>query len=178
MFWMVLLLDWSCQDALDTPALPESCEEGHAVNADSFRPFGYAQCLSVKGEASNPSRVTGLFGSCCPTAILRRIGPIIVDSVNAMLRRRSRPHVFKECLEAIAPTVADGNSATAIIAIVGCFRIETAGMHGSPCAVLGSFLLATLRRMFPSHDVALLERVASGQGQRSLTATVRPAFIL
>jgi hypothetical protein len=88
------------------------------------------------GQAPDPSLVPTLLKGRSPAAVLGSIGPVIVDPIDRHSGGRFA-HVFKESLEAVEPTVADENSAAAVIFEVLVFWVETTPLH--PCPALVSW---------------------------------------
>jgi len=83
------------------------------------------------GEALLPT-IIGLDLRGCPAAVLRGVGTIVVFAVYRMAFGWPWLHVFEEGFEAISPTITDDNSPSAIIGIVGAFRIQTSRLNSAP----------------------------------------------
>ncbi len=73
-----------------------------------------------------------------PSAILRRVVTVIVDTINLMIFRRTFAHVCEEAcksaLRAIAakPSVTDANAAPAVVLISASMRTVTTSFHVRP----------------------------------------------
>lgn len=85
----------------------------------------------------SPPAVTSLFQARCPSAIVKTVVSIIIDSVNTVGRGRSRPHVSKKLTE-VVPSFAHCNTATAVVSIMHGSRVHAAALHCSPNPVLRS----------------------------------------
>lgn len=70
-----------------------------------------------------------------PPAILRGISLGIVLSIDRMAGRRSRSHISIERFEAVPPSVAYGDSSSAIVRIIQAIRIVTARLNSRPCLI-------------------------------------------
>jgi hypothetical protein len=75
-----------------------------------------------------------LFSGGRPPAVARLIVTIVVLPINGQLSR-PRPHVGEEIDERIAPTVANGDSASPVAMEPGGFWIEAPGLHPGPDGV-------------------------------------------
>ena len=79
----------------------------------------------------------GLFLHGRPAAITRLIVAVIVDAVNGMGRRGTRPHVCEEVQKAFVPSFANGDTTSTIPMPVLQFGVTAPLAHVNPCAVLG-----------------------------------------
>jgi hypothetical protein len=55
-----------------------------------------------------------LFRSCCPTTVIWRIAFVVILSINAMIIRRTRPHIGIKRGKIFKPSVAYGNTPSPI----------------------------------------------------------------
>lgn len=74
--------------------------------------------------------ISGLDGPCRPSAVVRRVGAIVVDTVQCQAIG-SRPHIGNEIRE-VAPTIAHAYAAPAVVVEVPIVRILAAVLCGSP----------------------------------------------
>lgn len=74
---------------------------------------------------------------CRPSAIARFVIAIVVDSLNRQLTW-STPHVSEERSEAVAPAIADLNSARSIVTKLRAFRVVAALNHRVPHMIFNS----------------------------------------
>ena len=78
-----------------------------------------------------------LLASGCPTAVLRRVWSVIVDSVNAQIGRWAWPHVAVERLKRLYPLGANCNAAPAVRGILAISWIKATLLHACPDVVFG-----------------------------------------
>lgn len=76
------------------------------------------------------SAVVALFRGCCPTHIIRRIGTIVVDTIQRHANR-SRTDIFNKQMD-VPPPFANSNAARSIVLERLAFRIETTIMNAVP----------------------------------------------
>jgi hypothetical protein len=62
------------------------------------------------------SLITSLLGRCRPSTISRLVAAVVVYAIDRMKRRWASAHVGKKGIVRIAPTLADGDSASAVVA--------------------------------------------------------------
>lgn len=93
-----------------------------------------------RSTAPRPSfpAVHSLFVTGRPSAILRRIGSIVVNSVKTQFTGRSLSHIRKKVFERIIPAVADRDSSPTVIAKGAIIRIVAAITHTDPGCILRS----------------------------------------
>src|SRR5262245_58968462 len=82
----------------------------------------------------------------CPNTVFRGIWSVIIKTLQGMLRRRTRTHVREESGKRIgvAPTLTDGDAATAVIRITDMRRRVAATTHLRPGLPFGRLPLAVL----------------------------------
>jgi len=107
-----------------------------AVNAKASAPVGNGVGLAVKRDLSNSGLVVVLLNPRRPLAVVRLVMAFAVDSLNRVLRRRTRPHVLHKGGKGVEPAVANVN-ASLPVARMG--TDTTAFAHGSPDVVFRSF---------------------------------------
>lgn len=87
--------------------------------------------------------IVGLLNCRGPSAIPGRVWPVIVDTVDAVTRRWTRPHVGVEPLEGF-PLGTDGNPATAVVLITTVTWVSASRPHGHPDLILGNLVGETM----------------------------------
>lgn len=104
--------------------------------------------IALTPEPAPRVAVARLLFACCPAAVQRCVRSVVVNAVEAVLRRWSFPHVGQKPCEVIEPFVAHGYSAPAVpfVSRLGAF-IATA-FHLLPDFVLRR--LAPAMRSVPS----------------------------
>ncbi len=96
------------EGAFDRPSVTQSVADGVLRYTKASAPLSDRQCFSVVGEVVILSRVAVLLRDCCPTAVFRRIGSIIIDTVHGT-SIGTIAHVSQEVHKGFAPSLADGN---------------------------------------------------------------------
>jgi hypothetical protein len=104
-------------------------------------------------RAPRLAAIVGLFLLRRPAAILGRVRAVVVDAVERVKLRRTLSHVREERFEAVAPAVADRNSAATVVGVARCLRIQAPVLHLLP--------RAEFRRLAPA--------VRAVRGGRALT---------
>ena len=87
----------------------------------------------IKGVYSEV--VSALFFSCCPSAIIRRIISIVVNTINAVEMRWSLTHIFVKVFKRVYPSGANLDSSATIAGIVFTFGVITSRFHPFPCVI-------------------------------------------
>jgi len=101
------------------------------VNVKRPRPFGDVQCLSVVSQEGVAALVFILLASRNPYAISGFVIPVIILSLDSE-SLWARPHVSKEVLERISPTLANGNPSTSVVFKILILRITAAILYVCP----------------------------------------------
>lgn len=80
------------------------------------------------------SPIMPLFHGCCPTAIIRAIRAVVVETINAMVRRWTRLHILDEVLDDM-PAMAHPDAPSSIIRVFVIPLLVTPGHHRRPYLV-------------------------------------------
>lgn len=108
--------------------------------------------------------VSGLFCSCGPAAIPRRVRTVVVDSLKSVRRARFVAHLANERGEIVAPQIAHFDSPSAIV-LVGRTRLRVAAaVHSCPSLVFRSccrLLGVTMTKISKAQLVVLNSRAAA-----------------
>lgn len=128
-----------------------------------------------------------LLGSRGPSAVIRRVGAVVVDAVQRMIGRWASPHVLQERLVGRAPLVTDANTTPAITRIPLVARIVTAVPHidprlifARPCASSGITVRGLSGASFLAMVATATDCLSSSQGAsgddpfRAALATAAP----
>lgn len=91
---------------------------------------------AVMSQVAIVAPVPALLGLCRPPTIIGAVGAVVVNPVDAVLRRGARPHVGIERGE-VVPPLADRDAPPAIVGVCLEARITAASPHATPRAVLG-----------------------------------------
>lgn len=119
------------QSAFDRPTVRQAVLQCGVSNAGFFRPFSHTHCFVVVCQRMICASVARLLFGGGPSAVLFAVALFIVDPVNAVLRRRSRPHVFMERFKRLPPKT-DCNSTTAIVRVYLATWVATSFKHVLP----------------------------------------------
>src|SRR5947209_4926128 len=84
-----------------------------------------------------------LFFSCRPFTIIRSIWTVVVNAIEAMIRRRAFANISKEIFEAF-PLIANFDAATAVVFISWVVLVITALAHIRPNTVEGMTFLSII----------------------------------
>ena len=107
-----------------------------AVNAKASAPVRNGVGLAVKRDLADSGFVVVLINPRRPLAVARLVMAFAVDSLNRVLRRRTRTHVFHKGGKGVEPTVANVDTSLP----VSRMRTDAATLaHGSPDVVFRSF---------------------------------------
>lgn len=140
-------------------------------------PISNGLSLAVVGNESVPTGIVGLLNIIRPSAIIRRVRPITIDTFNRVFRRWSRPHVGIEVFKGVLPPVAHDDTSTAVMFVYPGFGVVAPRLDTDPNivfwsvrhSVCGAVSLNAFRR-----QAATAFRVATGQiinlGSRCVTA--------
>lgn len=104
---------------------------------------------------------------CCPAAILRRVGAVIVDSVQR-ISVWARPHIGNEGAKTnpalLPPTVTNVDAASAVIGIGNIVRFVATPNHAEPQTVEGGndLLFLWLSPVSRTHPFNIIRRIWTG----------------
>lgn len=118
-------------------------------NAKFLCPVRQWHTLALKSYWCDVPRVFGLLRPRCPSRVLRRIWPIVINPVQTIQRTGSRANIGEKRFE-ILPSFADKDTASAIVFILGSLRIRTALPHAHEHLIFTPMFLCA-RPM--NHDV-------------------------
>lgn len=88
--------------------------------------------------------VVPLLQGCGPAAIPRLVIAVIVDAVDAVMRRWARPHIFNKSSEGV-PALAESYSSATPVSKARRLRIIATLLHRAPYIVFGRAVAAVLR---------------------------------
>jgi len=121
-----------------TPSHPQSASYPFAWVSSYLDPFHHRSGDSIKSQINCIASIIVLGLAVCPATIARVIIPFIVDPVKRItthLCGRSPTHIFKKCLERIAPSIADRNASAAIKSICCSVLIVATTLHSGPRSI-------------------------------------------
>lgn len=82
------------QCSLCGPAALQAILQGVGFHSEFFSPCGDALRFSTKRHQYILPSVSALLFLCCPTTILFAVASVVVDAIDAVLRRRTQAHIF------------------------------------------------------------------------------------
>ena len=129
------MTQWFGDSSRDFPSKDlDSSPECRRSHANLSGPFENGLGLTVVGNPNVGTSVKGLFGSCRPTTVIRRVVSIIISSVKRQPRESERFVISNEggC---IAPSLANTNAASSVSIIGRVVRIVATVHQSKPCVV-------------------------------------------
>jgi hypothetical protein len=96
------------------------------------------------------SAILHLFGMRCPSAILRGVWSVVVDSVDGVLRRWAATHVGEKIAERMSPSSTNSDATSAVISEITSLGIFAAFDHVTPASMFWS-LASTVRASIHFH---------------------------
>ncbi len=111
-------------------------------------PIRNALSFPLPSNQARPSIVSVLFGLSSPTAILRKVAFIVVDSFYCMLVGWPSPHIAQKDYEVRLPFSADRYSASTVVRIFRVIRIRRALAHVIPDPILRNGVASWAIAMF------------------------------
>ncbi len=150
-----------------------------ASHMPKFGPLTQRMGFTVDGDKVIRLLVVGLRCMSSPTAILRRVGTIVVDTVQRA-SAWTHSHVPEECPKAIEPFLANPDTSCTVVNETRTVWIETPSFHVTPRIIffgvaLPVHLVSLIRLVYPvrvAHDSLLSIRYYS------TNATFTPTYNL
>lgn len=109
------------------------------------------------------SAVVRLFGLGGPSAVVRRVGAIVVDAVNGVIGRRFRSHIAVERAK-VQPFWRDRDSAPAVPFPCWVVRVQAPLAHSEPCLIFARATVAALTVYATCVSGSLALYAATAQG--------------
>lgn len=134
--------------AFNRPACVDAERNGCGLNMNERSPFGYGFGKSPESHVMIGGFISCLFKPCRPLTIIRFVSSTIILAVNRMFRTRTRPHIFKKCLEAVRPTLANGYSLCPIMLIRLFIWVQASSLYSGPHFVFVGFCKTVLSRRY------------------------------
>lgn len=130
---------------------------------------------SINDDMAIPPAVVVLLRRCRPSAVVGRVGPIVVNAVETA-SFGTRAHVAEERFEAVAPRVDDCNPAGTIAWEFLTLPAEAPIAHALPSVVLGGLSRACRMAMLRNTSDSRRALRASERAPVSQKATIVDAF--
>lgn len=122
------------------PSVPQSFIDGGVFQARDLRPLDLRFGDTVKHQQLIGSRISRLLFRGCPSTITRLVVALAINAVERVRAAWLAAHVGKETLERMQPSVADRDSAPAIVVVIARLRAQAARSDRRP-----RFVLRTMR---------------------------------
>lgn len=169
------LLYWGAQSLGYGPSTLQPLDQRWGMNTRAARPLFEGQRVSIVSHEMIDASVAVLLAPSSPLTVPGRVRAIVVDAINAVLRRGASPHVSIEPSEVI-PFRADGDAPSTVIPVSNASHVLAARSNPHPdrifrdlerepmlyIALTGHLRsLATARRRVPIGEIAALHRCDS-----------------
>lgn len=139
------------------PAKPEPSLYNSLRKPKLAIPLSHRECFPVMGNVAVVAFIVALLLYCCPAAVFRSVVSVAVDSVNRVLRARSRSHVFIKGDNRIFPPLANSDSPSSVAWVIWSRLFVAPAVHGLPCVIFWRI----------SQSVAVTSPIAFGRLTRS-----------
>ncbi len=107
-------------------------DDGSPTNRGFINQFMNAVFNAFNKNMNSIRSVARIFLACDPSAVIRGIWPIVINSINLVFLGRPGRHIRNKCTKGISPLGADKNSPVAVCAKPWVFWIRTATFHIEP----------------------------------------------
>jgi hypothetical protein len=143
--------------------MPISIRKGVLPYGNNLAPFSKAMRFAIIDQYHIITFIAPLLKARCPSAILRRIVPIVVGkTVKGMVGGRARSDVMQKCWKRVSPLWADRNAVSAIARIRWAGWIQAPGFHSLPGKIFWAF---------PAIAGTTMLQIAFGQAFLAQTST-------
>lgn len=162
------LLQWSRQRTLDGPTVTKTVWNGCRATTEpkKRRPLRDRAVLSVVRQSAIVASIISLGYDCGPNAVVRRVRPISVLSLQGETTRPGS-HISDECLEAVPPRGTHRDASSAVIMKLWVFIREASPLRRSP-AVVFSRSLQSMRSAERASELAHQATATPGVATRQL----------
>lgn len=136
------------QSSLNRPVITQAPPDSGSTDPGAADPLGQRQRDAIVGQQTGiriRATIQRLDILSRPSAIFWAIGAVVVDAIDAVLRRRTHPHVGVEVLEGLPP-VTDGDAAPAVMREVLMPWRKATSTHPDPDLVFGYRFREPMRR--------------------------------
>jgi hypothetical protein len=124
------------QRTLDRPTDSQPLRNRPRLETEGLVPFAMGSLNSAPRHEWRVASVASLFGSRSPTNVSGLIVPVVVDSIERVLRRRCATHVTKERLKALSPRGPDADASTSVVFVGPLVPVFATSSHCFPELVL------------------------------------------
>lgn len=128
--------------------------------------------LAVELDVPTAPVVVVLVNRQCPSAILRRVLAVVVDTFHGVQGTRLRSHVSEERREVVQPLVTHRDATRPVVSVGPSASVVAPRLGSSPCSVLSALAhtvcTVTLGRRFADAASATPTRTAKNGRQRNV----------
>lgn len=144
-------LRWRCHCISSSPSPAQPLSNQRVARPDSPRPLCGGKRLSIVRQKDIRADIAALLSACRPTTVVRAIPLRAVNPVNGA-SIRPFAHIRIKIFKRLHPSVADGNSSTAIALEVRVSGVEASLLHAVPASVCSSaiHLVGSLQQYAPA----------------------------
>lgn len=128
-----------CHGILRGPSFVQSFLNGTSVEAKSFTPLCCCKRVAIVCYEIIALSIRAILRHSDPSAIIRSVVIIIIDSINLMKFRRSWPHICVEQSKRINPSFTNLYPPKTISFIRCRFGVKASGFHSSPYIIFWRF---------------------------------------
>jgi hypothetical protein len=122
--------------AIQRQASLEAKKQGGPGYPRMYGPIFKTPGLTVPHHVAYIFSVSALFGVSGPSAVLGRVGTVVVEAINRMSHGRSSSHIRKELLKRVYPLIAHADTTSTVVFPAWLERIRASGFNGRPNRVL------------------------------------------
>ena len=138
---MLIRVGGNLNGKLYGPATIKSLSGGAWAHSRPCDSYGLSNChfFPPVRYPSASALIVVLLTFCRPIAIVWLVASVVVSSLYCVHSRWSWPHIRVKSLEALHPSIAYRNAASAILDVVRIFRICASLAHGRPGSIFTAF---------------------------------------
>lgn len=178
-----IFTDRDAQRVVGRPSEIEALVNRIFFQAKVFGPLGHRKYTTVKAETTILPRIVALLWTCSPSAVIRRVSTLIINSLKRVAEAWTLSHIYQE-IGSRFPSFANRNTPAAVISECGVLGVLTAIHHMCPRrifrrlkhAVLSLSLPLKLALIAPTRNTtAILEALATHNFLSAAFASTQPA---
>ncbi len=125
----------SGQRFFNGPATSDSRRNRIALESEPLCPGAQAHGFAIVGQQAIRPHITGLFQPRRPHAVFRGIRAVVVNTLDARLRKRFRSHVGQKVDKGLPPAITDRDAAGSMTPVAVGLRVIASGFHARPSPV-------------------------------------------
>lgn len=161
---------WCCGGSFQAPAQFQARTDQASLQTVFRAIQRWWQWTTWRLNQAHRTFIPRLLLTCGPSAILWRVGTIVVNAIYRVTAAWSWTHVRKECREAISPTSTDCNPSASVMFIGWVFGIFASTNHATPCLIFTRMLHSVFQQSNSSclaMETAATQCISASQVMRS-----------